>query len=95
MSPYRDEGDSLLGIRAERKEEAKCNHYRLLKFTPGCVQRHCLRFNTSPPLTMYSILYVLDTLYMLVCGGVVELGWKPYTEGLLPSVCDQRPNSCS
>ncbi len=50
----------LLGSRKERCvrgrsiEEGRghCHRFSLFKFTPGCVQRHSLMFNTLPSLTI-------------------------------------------
>ncbi len=58
----------------------KCIRYLLLKFTPGCVRRHCFQFNNTTPCD--------EVQYMqTVCGGeVVGLFWRQYTAGLLHSM---------
>jgi hypothetical protein len=44
----------------------QCIRYRLL-LNPGCVQRHFLLFNTSPPHSVAK--YMFYTVYMCVVGG--------------------------
>jgi hypothetical protein len=68
--------------------------YLLLRFTPGCVQRHCFQFN-PPPLPPRDQVLFMQT----VCaggGGGVGPCWRPYSSELLHSVLcnvtESKPN---
>jgi hypothetical protein len=55
-------------------ERGQCIFYLPLKFTPGCVQRHCFQFHPPPPVTnvTYADKVYADRVWrgrVLVCVG--------------------------
>jgi len=47
-----EENAFLLEIFSKEERRGQIIHFRLLKFTPRCVQWHFLMFNPLPPVTI-------------------------------------------